>query len=108
MPEREQAHHLALAVRERVGFLARPRLGLGGDEPRAERRVDVAPAGGDLAHGRDDLGVRRLLQDVARRAGGERLAHVARVVLHREDEHLRVGRLLEHERHALDPALARA
>ena len=86
--------------------LARLRVGLGGDEPGAERGVDVPPAGRDLAHGRDDLGVRRLLQHVAGRAGGEGLAHVARVVLHREDEHLRVGRLLEHERHALDPALA--
>ena len=85
---------------------ARRLLGLGGDDPRAERRVDVAPAAGDLAHRGDDLGVGRLLEDVAARARRERLADVARVVLHREDEHLRVRRLLEHVGGRLDPALS--
>ena len=91
MAEREQAQHLALAVGERVAPRLGGALGLGCDQARAERRVDVAAAAGDLAHRRDELGVGRLLQHVAGRAGSERLAHVARVVLHREDEHLRVG-----------------
>ena len=71
------------------------RLGVGGDQPRAELGVDVAAAAGDLADRRDDLGVRRLLEHVAARAGRERLADVARVVLHREHEHLRVGLLVQ-------------
>ena len=54
----------------------------------------------------DDLGVGRLLEHVAARAGLERLADVARVVLHREHEHLRVGHGLQERGHALDPALA--
>ncbi len=55
--------------------------------------MDVAAAAGDLADSRDDLDVGRLLEHVAARAGGERLADVARVVLHREDEDLRLGPL---------------
>ena len=45
-----------------------PLLGLRGDQPRAERRMDVAPAGRDRADGADDLGVGRLLEHVAGRA----------------------------------------
>ena len=52
--------------------------------------MDVALAGRDGAHGGDDLRVGGLLEHVAARARLERLAHVARVVLHREDEHLRL------------------
>src|SRR5712691_13117172 len=69
--------------------------------------MDVLTAGGRLAHGADDLGVRSLLEHVAARARREGLAHVTRVVLHREHEHLRLGRFLEELRQRFDPALAR-
>ena len=49
--------------------------------------MHVAPARRDLAHRLHDLGVGRLLQHVAARAGGERLADVRRIVLHREHQH---------------------
>src|SRR5438128_1438636 len=83
-PEREQAQYLALALRERVLGLAALRLGVGEHQAGAQRGMDVAAAGGHLAHRLDELRVRRLLQHVARGAGRERLAHVVRVVLHRE------------------------
>ena len=67
--------------------------------------MDVAPPARDLAHRLHDLRVGRLLEHVAARARRERLAHVPRVVLHREHQHLRVGRLLQHRRRRLDPAL---
>src|SRR4051812_42055364 len=106
MAEREQAQDLALAVGQRIrlgrGLLRR----LGGDEPGAERRMDVAAAARHLADRRDDLLVRGLLEDVAARAGPERLADVAGIVLHRQDEHLRVGRLLLELREYVDTALA--
>src|SRR6185437_468166 len=105
--EREQAHDLALALRERVGLDALLLLGLRGDEARAERRVDVPPAAGDLVDGGYDLGVGRFLEHVAGRSRGERLADVARVVLHGEHEHARLGSLPQDEGDAFDPALAR-
>src|SRR5262249_18460433 len=40
-------------------------------------------------------------------AGCERLTHVARVVLHRKDEDLRLGRFLQEFRQHVDTALAR-
>ena len=107
VPEREQAQHLALALRERILLRAPPLLGVGGEEPRAEAGMHVPLARRDRADRADDLGVGGLLQHVAARTRVERLAHVARVVLHREHEHLRVGHRLQQRRHALDPALAR-
>ena len=68
--------------------------------------MDVALAGGDRADCADDLRVRRLLQHVPARARLERLPDVAGVVLHREDEHLRLRHRLQHRRHALDARLA--
>ena len=67
MPEGEQPQHLALALRERILLGLRALLGLGRDQPRAERRMDVAAAVRDLAHRVDDLGVGGLLEDVAAR-----------------------------------------
>ena len=60
--------------------------------------MNVTAATGDLPDRRDDLDVGGLLQDVAACAGRERLADVARVVLHREDEDLRLGALVEQRR----------
>ena len=50
--------------------------------------MDVTPAARDLSHRLHELGVGRLLEHVAARAGGEGLTHVGRVVLHREHQHL--------------------
>src|SRR5262249_26771707 len=105
VPEREQAHHLALAVGERVGLLAGLRFCLGRDQARSQRRVHVVLAAGDLVDGADDLRVDGLLEDVPGRSRGECLVDVPRIVLHREHEHLRLRRLLENERDAVDPAL---
>ena len=44
--------------------------------------MHVVAAGGDLAHGGDEVGVGGLLEDVTGGPGGERLAHVVRIVLH--------------------------
>ena len=49
--------------------------------------MDVAPARRDLAHRLHELRVGRLLEHVAARPGAERLAHVGRIVLHREHQH---------------------
>jgi hypothetical protein len=68
--------------------------------------VDVAPAGCHLAHRLHELGVGRLLEHVIGGAGRECLADVTRVVLHREDEHLRVRRLVQQEWRRVDPRLA--
>ena len=96
--EREQPQHLPLAVRERILLGAAALLGLGRDEPRTQRRMDVAAAAGDLPDRGDELGVGRLLQHVAARAGRERLADVARIVLHREHQHLRPRARLQQRR----------
>ena len=69
-----------------------------------ELRVHVAAAAGDLADRGDDLGVGRLLEHVAARADGERLADVARVVLHREHEHLDALVLVQQRRHDVEAA----
>ena len=50
--------------------------------------MQVAAAGGNRVHGCHDLRVRCLLEHVTHRPGGKRLPHVARIVLHREHEHL--------------------
>ena len=68
--------------------------------------MDVALAGRDRPDGVHDLGVGGLLEHVAARAGVERLAQVARVVLHREHEHLCLRSVLPQRRDDLDPALA--
>src|SRR5262249_19101675 len=54
----------------------------------------------------DDLLVGSFLQHVATGADREGLAHVARIVLHREHQHLRLRRLLQQLRQHLDAALA--
>ena len=105
---RASSEHLALALRERVLVGPPLRLGVGGDQPRAELGMDVSPARGDLADRRDDLRVGGLLQHVPARADRERLADVPRVVLHREDEDLQLGLLVEQLRYSFEPALARA
>ena len=69
--------------------------------------MDVAPAAGHLAHSRDEVGVGGLLEDVAGGAGGEGLAHVVRVVLHREDQYLCFGGRRAGRRDGLDAALPR-
>src|SRR5215211_4593484 len=96
--EGEQTEDLVLALREGI---------LGRDEPGAERWVDIALPGGHLPDGGDELGVRRLLEDIAAGPCRERLSHVGGVVLHRQDQHLRVGRLLEDRRSGLDSAPGR-
>ena len=53
--------------------------------------MDVPLSARDGAYRVDDVGVGRLLEHVAARTGLERLAHVVRVVLHREDEHRASG-----------------
>src|SRR4051812_35326401 len=103
--EREQAQDLALPLRERIVRGALAFLGLGGEQSRAELGMQVAAAGRDLAHRVHDLVVGRLLEHVAARAGRKCLAHVARVVLHREHADLHVGALLEQRRDRLEPAL---
>src|SRR4249919_3774171 len=105
--EREQPQHFSLTFGKWVGSLlvTLPRLRL--EKPRAEGRVQLLLTARDLPHRLHDLGVRSLLEHVAARALREGLAHVARVVLHREDEHLRVGRLVQNERSAFDSARAR-
>ena len=44
MAEGQQPQHLALAIRERVGFRARRRLGLGDRHLRTERWVNISIA----------------------------------------------------------------
>jgi hypothetical protein len=105
--EREQAQDGSLAIGQRVGFGALAFLGIDGDHARAETRMNVATACGDFADGSDDVGVGCFFEDVAGGAGSERLAHVAGVVLHREHEHLRLGRVLQHIGDGLDTALPR-
>ena len=62
----EQLQDLALARREHVAVV------LAGEERGHQRRVDVALAGGDLLDRAHERRVRRLLEDVALRAGLER------------------------------------
>ena len=85
-PSASSREHLPLAIRERIllgGLLA----------PRRRRRPCARRAPGGRSSLRaatsrtadDQLGVRRLLQHVAAGSGCESLAHVAGIVLHRED-----------------------
>src|SRR5207253_550920 len=74
-------------------------------QPPAELGVDVAPTAGDLANGSDHLRVSRFLRHVATRAGGERLAHGARVVLHGEQQHLCFRVLANEARQHLETGL---
>src|SRR6185312_15087056 len=60
----------------------------------------------DLAHGLDELGVCGVLQHVPGGAGREGLAHVRGVVLHREHQDARVGRLDPDLGRGVDPARA--
>ena len=55
--------------------------------------MHVAPTSCDLSHRLDELRVGRLLEHVAARACGERLANVRRIVLHREHQHPSLRRL---------------
>src|SRR5438477_12550759 len=65
--ERKQPQNLAFTLRQRISVRARPRLGLRGSKPRAEGRMDILSAAGDLPHCLDELVVRRLLEEVAAR-----------------------------------------
>ena len=69
--------------------------------------VDVVAALRDLADRGEELVVGRLLEHVALRADRERVPDVARVVLHREREDVRVRRRLEDLGDRVDPAAAR-
>ena len=90
VPERDQPQHVDLALGEVV---RRSRRRLGGDA-RAEPRVQVALAGRRAAHRFDELVVGGLLEHVAERARAERLARERRLLLHRQHDDLRLGRLL--------------
>ncbi len=107
VPEREQPQDLTLAVRERVLVGALLGVGVGREQSRAELGAHVAAALRHLTDGRDYLGVGGLLEHVPGRPGGERLANVARVVLHGEQEHLHVGALVDESRQSLEPGLVR-
>ena len=67
--------------------------------------MDITTAADNLADGRNEFGVGTFFEQIATGSGLERLAHVSRVVLHREHEHLRLGPLLQDLRHSRDPAL---
>src|SRR6478672_8902830 len=103
----QEPQDLALAVGERVLFGAPALVRFRLDEPGAELGVHVAPPAGHFPDRRDQLGVGGLLEDIAARAGLERLAHVARVMLHREDEYLRLRELVKDLWNDFDPALVR-
>ena len=105
--EREQAQDLPLAVRERIRLGKLRRLGVGRHQPRTEFGVHVPAAARDLANRRHDLGVRCLLQDVAAGARRKGLADIARLVLHREDEHLSIRVLVLELRERLQAGLVR-
>ncbi len=88
VPERDQPHHLALAVAEH-----RPVLGslLTGDHQRAEPGVQVVASLHREPEGLQQLGRLGLLEDVAAGAGAQRLARVLGVLAHRQDRHGQVG-----------------
>src|SRR5687768_10615531 len=92
VPERDQAQHLDLAVaqlRERSHRAVRR-----GRHARAEVRVEPGTAARGGADGLHELGPRRVLKDVASRAGLKRLAGKRGIVLHRQDHHRGIrGRL---------------
>ena len=69
--------------------------------------MDVTAAVRDFPHSVDDFRVGRLLQHVTARARGEGLAHVLRIVLHGQHQHLRLLRLFEDCGSGLDPTPAR-
>jgi hypothetical protein len=103
--EREEAQDLALAVGERVCFGAAFGFALCSDEACTELRVHIAPTGRDLTDRGDNLGVGSLFQDVAARARSECLLDVLGIVLHREDEHLRLRMLVQERRKNVEAAL---
>ena len=107
VPEREQAQHFALAVRKRILLGLPSCVGVRGDQPRAELGVDVATATGNFANSRDDFDVGGLLEHVAARAGRECRTDVAWVVLHREDEDLRLRPLSQERRDHLEAVAVR-
>ena len=84
--EADHPQHLDLALGQAVG---RSRRRLGGD-PRSKPWVQVRVAPGGPAHRFDELCLGRVLEDVAERAGAERLARVRRLVLHRQHDDLGV------------------
>src|SRR4051812_41098571 len=87
----EQLQDLALAAGEHVVLVT------AGEERRHERRVDVALAGGDLLDRAQQGRVRRLLEDVALRAGLEPAAEQAALAVGGEDEDGAVRHLLGQE-----------
>ena len=89
--ERDQPQHLDLALGEVVGRPGRR----GSAAMRAPSRgFRYVLAGGGAAHRLDQLVVGGLLEHVAERAGAERLARERGLLLHRQHDDLRVGRLL--------------
>ena len=82
--EADHPQDVDLALGQAVG---RSRRRLGGDS-RSQPWVQVRVAHGRPAHRFDELCLGRLLEDVAERAGAERLARVRRLVLHREHDDL--------------------
>ena len=76
----EELQDLPLALRQHLLALAREEVGHQG-------RIDVALAARDLLDRAEERLVRRLLQDVALRAGLEPAAEEAALAVRREDEH---------------------
>ena len=81
--EREQAHDLTLAIRERI----RRRRGRCLDHRRTERRVQVPLAALDGLDRGDELVLRRVLDEIALRSRGERALHAIGLVVHAQDQH---------------------
>ena len=103
MAERDQSQHIDLALGQVVG-----RAGgrLAGDAG-AERRVEVRLVRGGAADRLDKLAVGRLLEHVAERARGERLAREGRLGLHRQHDDLGIGHLGAQRRDRVEARLAR-
>ena len=73
-------------------------------EPLGDLGVEVAAAGRDLLHGRDEHLRRAAFRDVAARTGGERLLHEHRVLVHAEHEDARVLVAQPNAPNRLEPA----
>src|SRR2546430_24883 len=95
-PVGEQLQDLALAGGQHV-------LTVPGEERRHQRGVDEALARDDLVDRLQQRLVRRLLEDVALRAGLEPAAEEAALAVGSEDQHRHVGHLLREELRRLEP-----
>ena len=99
--------NLVLAIRKWVTHSAVVSTRFSVGEPRTEGGVDITAAGYDVLNRLHELGAGRLLQEVAVCTGGERLANVARVVLHREDEDSCAGRCGDQVGNGRNPTTSR-